>query len=89
VAQVHFRATAKLPARKEWSGSVDRSFEVVWTSLVSRGAPMQGCSSCGVEVSCDVGRGRVICGKGDLQNGGESCILATARKPKRMFIVSS
>jgi hypothetical protein len=57
VAQVHFRATAKLPTRKVRSGSVDRSSEVVWTSLVSRGAPVQGCSSCGVEVSCDVGAG--------------------------------
>lgn len=80
VAQVHFRATAKLPTRKERSGSVDRSFEVVWTSLVPRGARKGA-----VRVVLRWVGGRVACGKSDLQHGGrESCVPATAREPKKI-----
>lgn len=84
MVQVHFRATAKLPTRKERSGSVDRSFEVVWTSLVPRGARKGA-----VRVVLRWVGGRVACRKSDLQHGGSSCVPATAHQSKEICIVSS
>ena len=83
VARVHFRATAKLPTRKVRSGSVDRSFEVVWTSLVPRGA-RKGARKGAVRVVLRWVGGRVACGKSDLQHGGDSCVPATAREPNKI-----
>ena len=84
MAQVHFRATVELPTHKERSGGVDRSFEVVWTSLVPRGARKGA-----VRVVLRWVGGRVACGKSDLQHGGDSCVPATAHQSKEICIVSS
>lgn len=88
MAQVHFRATVELPTHKERSGGVDRSFEVVWTSLVPRGA-RKGARKGAVRVVLRWVGGRVACRKSDLQHGGSSCVPATAHQSKEICIVSS